>query len=334
MGIAKGEGHPIKVVARRVGLSPHVIRIWEKRYEAVVPQRTPTKRRLYSDADVERLSLLCRAIRGGRSIGQIAHLPSKKILTLIVEDEAGELFPQQKTSRGGEEPLHAQQPVRPNGEYPVLSGPGVHVTSCLTAVAQLDANAFESVLAHTAVAVGQAALIEHVVVPLMYEIGERWRNGELRVAHEHLASAVVRTFLGNLRGVRETPAVAPNLVVATPAGQMHEFGALAVAVTAESEGWRVTYLGTNLPAEEIAGAAQRRHARAVTLSIVYPPDDPHLRRELERLRRYLAEDVSILVGGRAAESYDDVLRAIGAVRLSDMPSLRAQLETLRSRPLH
>ena len=45
--------HPIQVVVRRTGLSPHVIRVWEKRYDAVVPTRTPTNRRRYSDADAD-----------------------------------------------------------------------------------------------------------------------------------------------------------------------------------------------------------------------------------------------------------------------------------------
>ncbi|MBX7259713.1 MAG: MerR family transcriptional regulator, partial [Candidatus Hydrogenedentes bacterium] len=53
--------HPIQVVALRTGLTPHVIRMWERRYAAVCPTRTPTNRRLYSDSDITRLRLLSRA---------------------------------------------------------------------------------------------------------------------------------------------------------------------------------------------------------------------------------------------------------------------------------
>ena len=63
------EMHPIKVVSRRTGLTPHVIRAWEKRYHAVTPKRTRTNRRVYTDEDVERLLLLRRATLAGRSIG-------------------------------------------------------------------------------------------------------------------------------------------------------------------------------------------------------------------------------------------------------------------------
>ena len=330
--MSREEGHPIKVVARRVGLSPHVIRMWEKRYQAVMPQRTPTQRRIYSDADVERLMLLCRAISAGRSIGQIAQLPTKKLLALVSADEAAALAHQQG-DRENRAPLSPPRQVHTNGERMTQQESTVSVATCLAAVEHLDTEALESALAHAAVTLGQTALIEQVIIPLLYKIGELWRDGELRVAHEHLASAVVRTFLGNVKGSCIPSSVAPNLVVATPVGQMHELGALVVAATAVSEGWRVTYLGTNLPAEEIAGAAQQSQARAVALSLVYPTDDPRVRGELEHLRRYLAREIAILVGGRASEHYEDVLRTVGATRLDDMRSLRTYLETLRSRPL-
>ena len=80
--------HPIRVVAKRTGLSPHVIRAWEKRYEAVRPTRTPTGRRVYSNEDLERLMLLRQATLLGRSIGQIAKVPTEELRAIVEEDEA------------------------------------------------------------------------------------------------------------------------------------------------------------------------------------------------------------------------------------------------------
>ena len=70
--------------------------------------------------------------------------------------------------------------------------------------------------------------------------------------HEHLASAVIRRVLESLANSVMPGPEAPGLVVATPAGQIHEFGALFVAAAAATQGWRVTYLGTDLPASDIA----------------------------------------------------------------------------------
>jgi methylmalonyl-CoA mutase cobalamin-binding subunit len=126
------------------------------------------------------------------------------------------------------------------------------------------------------------------------------------------------------------PPTAPPCIVTTPAGQLHEIGALIIAAVAGAEGWRVTYLGPNLPAEDIAAATQQQHARAVGLSIVYPPDDPHLPQELTRLRQYLAPEVALFVGGRAAPGYRETLQRLGVVLPSGLAEFRLHLERLRT----
>jgi DNA-binding transcriptional MerR regulator/methylmalonyl-CoA mutase cobalamin-binding subunit len=298
------------VVARKTGLTAHVIRAWEKRYGVVSPLRTPTNRRLYSDADVERLRLLRRATLAGHGIGQIATLPTEALNTLLVGETAETAPP---------------PPPRPSGEV----APTAILERCLAAIAAFDAETLEATLTQAAVTLSQPLLTEQVIVPMLYTIGDLWRLGELRAAHEHLASAVVRSSLGNLgRGFVPSP-TAPTLIITTPAGQLHEFGALIVAAAAASDGWRATYLGPSLPAAEIAAAAHQSRARAVALSIVYPADDPHLRDELLTLRRGLAGDMALLVGGRAAEAYAGVLDKVGAIRAQGMEDLRRQLESLR-----
>jgi methylmalonyl-CoA mutase cobalamin-binding subunit len=105
---------------------------------------------------------------------------------------------------------------------------------------------------------------------------------------------------------------------------------LMVAAAAAAEGWRPTYLGPDLPAEEIAAAVQEKGARAVALSIVYPPDDPLLPDELRRLRWLLPPGVELIVGGRAACAYAPALAEIGARNVEDLSALRAELEALRA----
>ncbi len=307
------QGHPIQVVVRRTGLSSHVIRVWEKRYAAVEPMRTATNRRRYSDADIERLQLLQRATKLGRSIGQIAHLSSERLRNLVREDDAAA------------HPL----PVPLSQPESLPAQPLLELS--LAAVEGFNAAELEAVLMRARVALSQPTFIDQLIVPLMNAIGNRCRAGTLRIMHEHLATAVVRTFLWGLNNSPDMSVAAPTLVVTTPVGQWHEIGALIVASTAVAEGWGVTYLGTNLPAEEIAAATLHQVGRAVALSLVYPTDDPRVRQELINLRRYLGHDVDLLVGGRGSTDYKDVLDDIGAVCLSDMTDLREYLETLRSR---
>ena len=303
--------YSIKLVARRTGLSAHAIRIWEKRYNAVLPARTETNRRLYSDADMERLLLLHKATLDGHAIGQIAKLPTEQLRQLFHTAEA----------------TPSVKAVQTNKTVPTSSA--AILENCLQFVKQLDPERLQRALEDAEVALSRPRFIEQLIAPLLQKIGELWRDGTLRVIHEHMATAVTRSFLGNVRSAYDVPETAPGVVTTTPVGQLHELGALMASATASAEGWRVTYLGPNLPAEEIAAAARQNQARAVALSIVYPTDDPRLEPELQKLRRLLPGDVALLIGGRAAVNYRTTLEMLGVQLIKDMASFSAILEALR-----
>ena len=300
----------IKVVARRTGLSAHVIRIWEKRYGAVEPERTGTNRRLYSDEQIERLSLLREVTQNGHSIGHVAKLPTEKLRQL------------------------ASQSHGPNGSAartltPTQAAPAFF-DECIAAVKSLDARALEGILKRASMDLGAQGLLQRVVAPLAQALGELWREGDITAAHEHFASAVIRNFLGHAAKPFAGTEGSPVLIVTTPAGQVHELGSLLVAAAAANLGWHVTYLGASLPAAEIAGAARQNRARAVALSLVYPEDDPRLEGELTRLREALPAEVTLLVGGRATPAYRDVLEKIGATEMKDLKHLFSTLDSLRN----
>ena len=296
-------GHTIGVVTRRTGLTAHVIRVWERRYGAVQPLRTATNRRLYSDGDIERLRLLQRATKAGHGIGQIATLPLERLNGLLRQDEP------------------ATNPTPPRESR----APHEYVETCMELVEGLDAAGLERALSQAAIDLSQQMLLEEVVDPLMNRVGEAWQTGALRIADEHLASAVVRSFLASLQDMRRGGVTGPGIIVTTPAGQVHEVGAMMVAATASTAGWRTAYLGPDLPADEICGAARRHGASCVALSLVYPLNDPQIPRELRRLRRGLGDDFDILAGGRATPGYIAALHEIDARIMTDLGNLRQQL---------
>ena len=302
-------GHSIKIAAQRTGLSSHVIRVWERRYQAITPRRTHTNRRLYSESDIERLRLLANATGSGHTISNIANLTAPELQHLILADQ-----PSQRILNSGE-----------------AGSPQVHLDRTLEAVTALDAEFLQDVLEHAAVDLSQLTLLEEVIVPLMTRIGDLWHEGELRVVHEHAAYAVVSAFVSSIKATYSPSSGAPTVVVATPAGQFHELGALVVATTAAAEGWRTSYLGLSLPAEEIAKAVDHHDAPAVALSIVYPADDAALPGELLKLRRLLHEKTAILAGGRSAKNYGPVLLEIGAHRFTNLHDVRDQLAKIRTK---
>jgi methanogenic corrinoid protein MtbC1 len=298
--------HSIKIAAKRSGLSQHVIRIWEKRYDAVSPDRTDTNRRRYSDAEIERLSLLHAATRAGHSIGNVARLPTEQ-LRKLVSDAAPPVAVPSRDAQGG----------------------AALINDAVSCVLANNPTRLEEILTRAAVQLGNHGLLERMIAPFAHRIGELWQDGTITAAHEHFASDVIRNFLIRHSKPYALSDTTPTLVVATPAGQLHEIGAVLVAAAANDMGWRVIYLGTSLPAVEIAGAVVRNQARALALSIVFPGDDPNLPGELETLRNQLPAKVKIIAGGRAAEGYETDLARLDIVRTRNLGDLYSILEDLR-----
>lgn len=303
--------HPIRVVALRTGLSPDLIRAWEKRYAAVKPKRSDTARRLYSDEDIERFRLLQLACEGGRRIGDIADLSDAELKTLVQSDVK-----------------HADvKPTRLSPSEP--SSISVLRARLMKAVRDHNPTELDNVLLEASRALSVPMLMESVIAPLLHSIGEGTRDGTLRISQEHVATAQIRTFLGTIRPASTEYQEAPKIIITTPSGQLHELGALMVAVTCASEGWTPIYLGPNTPADEIASAALASEARAVGLSITYPADDPRLPDELRRLKRQLPEDVPVFVGGAAIRANSPLLKELKVPYLASLHDLREHLDSFR-----
>lgn len=265
----------IGIVARMTGLSAHTIRVWERRYAVVTPDRADGGDRRFSDADVTRLRLLKRLTDAGHSIGNVAHLPDDELRALTHTDPFPALDPSPDALRIRER--------------------------FLDAILSLDTPFAEQLLSRAAIVLSPRELVYQVVGPLLEEIGERWESGELRVAHEHAATSLLRNLLGQLIRLHVPEVDAPTAIAATPPGERHELGALMAAMLAAVQGWRVVYLGADLPLDELLHGVRRTRAETLLLSIVSGPDGvPEL---LGAIRAEVPERVRILVGGGAAPTH-------------------------------
>src|SRR5436305_2793878 len=174
---------PIGVVARRTGLKPDLIRAWERRYGAVAPGRSETRRRFYSDEDIERLLLLRRVVNTGRGISQVASLSNSELEALIEAEPA---------------PAYAQpSPPAPEEIDEVAEA---FLSRCVAAAQRLDVREMELELDRASVLFSRTHLMERVLVPLMRRIGDVWHQGVLGPFHEHIASLVGRSYLCGMSG--------------------------------------------------------------------------------------------------------------------------------------
>lgn len=262
----------IGTLARLTGISTHALRVWERRYGAFSPSRTPGGARLYSDADVERLRAMKRLLERGYTISAIANLDTPALERLL-------------PVAGGEQP-----PTPPPSRARLV------IDELLSGISELDLDRASRALVQATNVFSPHDLVTQVLAPTLDEIGHRWENGEICIASEHAASAMLRTQLGALLAAQPVNGKAP-VICTTPAGEHHELGALLAAVVIAMHGRRAVYLGANLPAEQIAQAAKLSKAGSIALSVVGLTAE-QARLEVEALCKALPPSIAVLVGGR------------------------------------
>jgi DNA-binding transcriptional MerR regulator/methylmalonyl-CoA mutase cobalamin-binding subunit len=309
-------GHTIAVVAERTGLSRDVLRVWERRYQAVEPARTAGGQRLYSNEQLHRFMLLAEATRQGRSISSIAGLSTEALAQLAVDDGAAR-------ARATTVTASTPTPVATTDHH--LLYRDVADRALVQAMA-LDASGLDRELRRAVGRYGLPAFLEAIVPMLMRRIGDEWEAGRLAIPHEHLASAVVLTILlESVRVVPETPG-APRLLVATPAGEHHVVGAALIAAAAALDGWSILFLGADVPAVDLVLAA--KGVRAVALSLVHPRDAAHAVREVRQVRASLPLGVRMIVGGASATYLRDELSEPGVTVCNNIADARATLAAI------
>ena len=297
------------VVAGRTGLTPDVLRVWERRYAAVAPARTAGGERLYSDDDVERLRLLAAAIASGRRVGGIARLPTSE-LAQLVEDDRVESSRRERSAR---------VPGPDRGQ--------AIVDEALGHVRAMDARGLDRLLRGAAALLG-VSYIDQVVAPLLRRIGEEWHGGRLGIAEEHVASAVIEGIVIDAMRAIMPSGTAPSVVVATLAGSQHVIAAALVGAVAAAEGWNVLFLGGELPRSEIAAAARSRNARAVAVSVPYSNSSKRLLDDLRDLRARIPAEVPLFAGGQAVLEASRALAKSGIELGADLDDLRVALRRI------
>lgn len=299
--------HTIQSVAEKTGLTPDVIRIWERRYNVVAPERTPSNQRLYSDDDIERLNLLRRVTEQGRRISAIASLSNDELRDIT-------------------ETLRPPQP-RPLTDTNLDVEKSI--SDAIAAITELDPTQLERTLDQAFISLGSVGFMMRFISPLMDQVGDLWRTGAVRTCQEHFSSAHVRSFLGRYMLEANTDSKGPRLIAATLPGQLHELGATMSAVVAAQIGWNVIYLGPSVPLEEILFSAECKEARAIGISLGYPMDDPKIPMMLEELMQGLPNKCQLLVGGSGASRYAGLLSEVGALPITDLEHLSQTLDGLR-----
>jgi DNA-binding transcriptional MerR regulator len=233
--------------ARQVGVSPELLRAWERRYGLLHPIRSDGGFRLYTSEDVVRVEQMKRALDEGLSAAQAA----RRALT----------------------------PARPS------EAALEHARERLVAAAHAyDEAAVHSVLDQALAGFALETVLRELILPALREIGYEWERGELEIGEEHFATSLIRErllalsrFWGRGGGSRAILACAP--------GERHDIGLIAFGLVLRSHGWRILFLGADTPIQTLAKAVAALKPQLVVVASMDGALLEPLGGELRRLAR-------------------------------------------------
>jgi MerR family transcriptional regulator, light-induced transcriptional regulator len=238
-------------LSRRSGVTPELLRAWERRYGLLRPQRSAGGLRLYSAADLERVRQMREHIAHGLAAREAAALAARGDVEVAVPGDAA------VAAAGNAGATTAAFDARAARDA---------LTAAMDAYDEPAAQAqVDGLLAVATV----DALLTEIVIPYLHELGERWERGEVSVAQEHFASNVLRgRLLGLARGWGR--GAGPWALLACPEGERHDLGLIAFGLALRERGWRIAYLGPDTPLASIAETADLIRPTVVVLSAVTP----------------------------------------------------------------
>lgn len=214
--------YSIKELEKLSGIKAHTIRIWEKRYNVIEPQRTSTNIRYYSDNDLKRIINVSLLNTSGIKISAIAEM---------TEDELNDR-------------------VRQLGDGKNTAG--IHIDQLITAMIDLDEEVFEKEFQTIESRIGFERMIVEVVYPFLNKIGVLWQTGNITPAHEHFISNLIRQKI--IVAIASLPLPSKNArraMLFLPENELHELGLLFYHYLARKIGYQTYYLGQCVPYSDI-----------------------------------------------------------------------------------
>lgn len=301
-------GLPIAVVERETGLGKDTLRAWEKRYGFPAPTRDSSGDRRYSEAQVQRLKLICRLLDMGLRPGKVVSLDEGELQRLLAQEIAPAPTNLSKTNVREDTNSHDME-------------------SLLQAIGAHDPNALRQRLSHAQLRMGLGVFVNDLVAPLTTAVGEAWAQGRFEIYEEHLYTEVVTGVLRQaIASLGPSPvSQGPKVLLTTLPQEQHGLGLLMVEVMLALDGCACVSLGTQTPLTDIVQAAQAHRADVVGLSFSNIHKAALVQASLRELRAQLPPATALWVGGACTALYQAPQPGVRAVaQLSALQALVAQ----------
>ncbi len=304
-----------KAVVHQTGVPAPTLRAWERRYGILSPRRGENDYRLYSERDMATVAWLRERVASGMTISQAIALlrslePSRK------RSRRGK-FPQTFPPPEAAEPTSAQRVVAPMQSPPPLPtfSMGDISSSLIRQFMHLDEYSASRTIAQALAVFSVEEVCLSLFTPTLIEIGRMWADGEVSVTVEHFGSAIVRAQLESLYRTASATEQGPLFLVGCAPGELHELGAMMLALFLRRSGLRVAYLGQNVEIESLLSTVTSVRPSGILLSAALATRIEALTEVGNRLRQLPAPRPLYYFGGQAFDGQQEAAQRISGVFL-------------------
>ncbi|HSC86677.1 MAG TPA: MerR family transcriptional regulator [Polyangiaceae bacterium] len=269
----------ISTVSEMTGVPRNTLIAWERRYGFVRPVRHENGYRSYSEEDVATLLRIQNALGAGLKISEAIEL---------LRSEPPHLGPPPnvETSEAGEA-----------GETSASLELDPFVHDLTEALVSYQGREAERLLLRCA-GMPFEQRVHSVFFPVLQRVGDLWAAGRVNVAQEHYASSIIRDQLVSiLVAVGTRSPRDPHAACTTFPGEQHELAALALAVHLSLRGFRVSYLGANLPLVDLIDFCRKQRPLLVCVSVIGSFPAHSLENYGSDLRAALTQPSRLVIGG-------------------------------------
>lgn len=280
--------YSIKDLERLSGIKAHTIRIWEKRYGLIDPERSDTNIRHYCDSDLKKLLNISVLNRNGLKISKIAQLSNSEITGLV-----------NKLS---------ENPNDTNSQF----------ESLYLSMIDLDEELFEKILSRAIIQMGFEKMYIQLMYPFFMRMGIMWQTGTISPAQEHFISNLIRQ-----KCLVAIDSIAPpeltnskSFILYLPEKELHELGLLFMHYILKKRGHKVIYLGAMMPMESLIAIEKLHPSDYIVTSIVASMDSPEIDEYIENLANALPNK-TIFITGQQVEKLSNTPKNITAISTID-----------------
>ncbi len=285
--------YTIKDLELLTGIKAHTLRIWEKRYKVVTPQRTPTNIRFYSDEDLKKLLNISILNRHGYKISNIANLPNDELSNKIININNKSFDSDSK------------------------------VEGLVVSMIEMDEVKFEKDLTNMIINMGFEETFNKVLIPFFEKVGLLWQVGTIYPGQEHFMTNLIRQkMIVAIDGILPSaqPKQRKTFVLYLPDGELHEIGLLFYSYIIQKSGHKVIYLGQMVPFEDLAKVVSVQETHGLLTFITSGLSRDNIEDHLRKLEDNFS-DKQILVSGFQFKVQD--------IKLSDKITLITSVDQLK-----